>query len=258
MSKEGYRTATIQHTVRTLRAVARQTNLLSPESAKDYLAKTKVSETRKVKICEDLDRFYKYKQIPFTKPRYREIETLPFIPLEMEITQLISGMGRKTACFLQLLRETGMRLGEAFDLKWTDLGLERGVVTVLPEKHSHSRQLKISSTGNQILQTATGSVGKVAVIVAPAGSGLGNINFSPANFVLVIGVNNTFILKNEDTADHTMTSRPGAPSAFDTGDISGLSSSTSITLTVPGTYSYYCQFHPSSMHGTITVIASTP
>jgi integrase len=49
-----------------------------------------------------------------------------------------------SACFLQLLKETGMRTGEAYDLKWTDLDLEKGTVTVLPEKHSHARQLKIS------------------------------------------------------------------------------------------------------------------
>jgi len=144
MSKQGYRTATIQHSVRTLRAVARKCNLLSPETVKDYLARATVSETRKVKICADLGRFYKYKGIQFDKPRYRKIETLPFIPLEVEVSQLVSGVGRKTACFLQLLKETGMRPGEAYDLKWADLDLERGTVTVLPEKHSHARQLKIS------------------------------------------------------------------------------------------------------------------
>jgi integrase len=144
MSKEGYRTATIQHSVRTLRAVARKCNLLNPETVKVYLAKADISETRKVKICEDLDRFYRHKGIRFEKPRYRKIETLPFIPLEVEVSQLISGVGRKTACFLQLLKETGMRTGEAYDLKWTDLDLEKGTVIVLPEKHSHARQLKIS------------------------------------------------------------------------------------------------------------------
>jgi plastocyanin len=110
------------------------------------------------------------------------------------------------------------------------------------------------SAQNQVLQTATGSAGNIVVIVAPAGSGVSLTNFSPSNVTLVIGVNNTIVLKNEDTADHTMTSKPGDPMAFDTGDISGLSSSAPITLTIPGTYYYYCLFHPAYMHGTITVI----
>ena len=94
-------------------------------------------------------------------------------------------------------------------------------------------------------------------IVAPSGAGISEVNFTPANVVLVIGVNNTVVLKNEDTADHTLTSNPGDTFSFDTGDISGLSSSAPIVFTTPGVYPYHCQFHPAYMHGTITVLAST-
>jgi plastocyanin len=94
-------------------------------------------------------------------------------------------------------------------------------------------------------------------IVAPSGAGISEVNFVPANVVLVIGVNNTVVLKNEDTADHTLTSNPGDTFSFDTGDISGLSSSAPIVFTTPGVYPYHCQFHPAYMHGTITVLAST-
>jgi len=99
--------------------------------------------------------------------------------------------------------------------------------------------------------------GVTSYIVAPSGAGISEINFTPANFVLVIGVNNTLVLKNEDTADHTVTSNPGDTFSFDTGDISGLSSSLPIVFTTPGVYGYHCQFHPAYMHGTITVLAST-
>ena len=95
----------------------------------------------------------------------------------------------------------------------------------------------------------------VVVIVAPNNSGATDINFAPANVLLVIGVNNTIILKNADTADHTITSNSGDTFHFDTGDISGETSSGPITFTTPGTYPYHCQFHPSTMHGTITVVA---
>jgi integrase len=144
MQKEGYRPATIRNAVKTLKSLAKKTNLFNVDTTKDYLTKAQVSENRKVKICEDLARFYKWKGIHFNRPRYNKIETLPFIPLEMEVNQLISAMGKKTAVFLQLLKETGIRPGEAWDLKWTDVDLERGVVNVTPEKHSHARQQKIS------------------------------------------------------------------------------------------------------------------
>ena len=113
--------------------------------------------------------------------------------------------------------------------------------------------------GPEVPQTPTGlSGGTVVVIAALAGSGINQVNFSPSNLVLVIGVNNTIVLKNEDTADHTITSNPGDPVAFDTGDVSGLSSSDTIIFTTPGTYAYHCQFHPAYMHGTSTVLASSP
>ena len=115
-----------------------------------------------------------------------------------------------------------------------------------------------SAQGPQIPPTESALVGAATVtIISPAGAGINQENFSPANVVLVIGVNNTIIMKNEDTADHTLTSNPGDPVAFDTGDISGLSSSAPITFTTPGTYGYHCQFHPAYMHGTITVLASS-
>jgi plastocyanin len=96
----------------------------------------------------------------------------------------------------------------------------------------------------------------VVVIVAPNNSGATDINFAPANVLLVIGVNNTIILKNADSADHTITSNSGNSFHFDTGDITGDTSSGPITFANTGSYPYHCQFHPSTMHGTITVVAS--
>jgi len=82
--------------------------------------------------------------LKFDKPRYRKVEKLPFIPLESEIDELIAGMGKRMACFLQLMKETGMRSGEAWATRWSDIDYERSLVLVTPEKHSKPRQLKIS------------------------------------------------------------------------------------------------------------------
>jgi len=105
-----------------------------------------VSLGRKVKICEDLARFYKFKRIPFQMPRYRRIDTIPFVPQDKEVDQLISGCGKKTATFLQLLKETGMRPGEAWGLRWKDFDFGRASVTITPEKGSNARQLRISGS----------------------------------------------------------------------------------------------------------------
>ena len=44
-------------------------------------------------MTDDLARFYRYKQIPLDRPRYRRVEKLPFVPLESEIDQPIAGLG---------------------------------------------------------------------------------------------------------------------------------------------------------------------
>jgi hypothetical protein len=113
MGREGYRKSTIEPCIRALKAIAKKTNLLDPESVKAYLASAFLSENRKEKLADDLARFYTCKHIPFEKPSYRRVEKLPFIPFESEVDQLISGSGAKTAAFLQLPKETGARPGEA-------------------------------------------------------------------------------------------------------------------------------------------------
>jgi integrase len=145
MNKQGFSPATIQAAVKTLRAIARRVNLLNPETVKSYLAMLRVSETRKQKITEDLTRFYEYKKIPFAKPHYRRIEVMPLLPLEVEIDQLASGLGKKSATFILVLKETGMRLGECWNLKWIDLDTESCTIRVTPEKGSNPRTLKIST-----------------------------------------------------------------------------------------------------------------
>jgi len=152
MRKQGYRESTIRPCIRALKAIAKRTNLLNPESVKAYLASAALSESRKEKLTDDLARFYRYKQIAFDRPRYTRIEKLPFIPLESEVDQLIASLGRKSATFLQVLKETGMRPGEAWALRWTDGDYATATITITHEKGSKPRRLKISAQLTQMLQ----------------------------------------------------------------------------------------------------------
>lgn len=111
------------------KSIARRAYLLDPESVKGFLAAASFSEAE---LVEDIDRFYIWKRIPFQKPNYRRIDRLSFIPLESEIDQLISGVGKNTATFIQLLKETGMRPAEAWNLRWTDINTKRLTVDILP------------------------------------------------------------------------------------------------------------------------------
>lgn len=82
--------------------------------------------------------------IQFEPPRYRPTQKFPFIPTEEEIDQLIAACGKVVSTFLQLLKETGVRRGEAWTLQWTDIDMKNRNVGITPEKGSNPRILPIS------------------------------------------------------------------------------------------------------------------
>jgi integrase len=144
MQKNGYRESTTRGTIQALKAVVNRCNLLEHESVKAYLARAECSINRKEKVCEDLDRFYKYKKISWIKPHYDRIDTLPFVPTTQEANDLIACLGPKMSVFTLLLKETGCRFNEGYNLRWQDINPETNTVTITPLKGSNARQLKIS------------------------------------------------------------------------------------------------------------------
>jgi integrase len=125
--------------------LAHHINLLDPEPVKAHLAKAECSINRKAKICEDLDRFYKYQKIQWVKPHYNRVDVLPFVPTRQEVTDLIACLGPKMSVFTQLLKETGCRFGEGYNFRWQDINSNNNAVTITPLKGSYASQMKISS-----------------------------------------------------------------------------------------------------------------
>ena len=146
LKKEGYREGTILTRTKILKTLTKRgSDLFNAESVKEVIANQNWSENTKLNAVISYKAFAKFVGISFDSPKYRGTRKLPFIPMEKEIGQLIAGTGSKTATFLQLLKETGMRCGEAWSLKWLDVNFESKTVTVNnPEKHGNPRMLKIS------------------------------------------------------------------------------------------------------------------
>ena len=147
MKKEGYAESTTTRRVRLLKTLSkRSANLLDPESVKLTIAKQEGwSQTTKEHAVTAYTSFLKMHGETWHPPKYKRVGKLPFIPTETEIDQLIAGSNRKTAAFLQLLKETGMRCGEAWKLEWTDLDFENRTVRITPEKGGNPRILRISN-----------------------------------------------------------------------------------------------------------------
>jgi integrase len=126
--------------------VKRGGDLFEPESIKAVIAAQMTwSNSTKMLMVAAYRKFAIFNNITWTLPRYEVNRKLPFIPLEKEIDDLIASCGKKMAVVLQLLKDTGMRIGEAVELMWTDIDFERKVVLLnRPEKHGNARELKIS------------------------------------------------------------------------------------------------------------------
>ncbi|HUB99749.1 MAG TPA: cupredoxin family copper-binding protein [Solirubrobacterales bacterium] len=81
----------------------------------------------------------------------------------------------------------------------------------------------------------------------PQAVAIADFTYEPAQLTVPAGT--TVEFTNEDSTPHTATSKESG--AFETGSIEKGKTGT-VTLDKPGTYAYYCAFHPF-MKGTITV-----
>ncbi|MGB9676296.1 MAG: tyrosine-type recombinase/integrase, partial [Candidatus Bathyarchaeales archaeon] len=147
LKREGYAEGTITDYVYIIEALAKRgADIFKPETVKETLAAIESwSNTRKWQAVKAYSAFAKLFNLQWTPPKYKPVSKLPFIPTEEELEQLIAGCSFQMATFLKLLKETGMRYGEAFNLKWTDVDFKANTVRITPEKGSNARMFKISN-----------------------------------------------------------------------------------------------------------------
>jgi len=167
LRKEGYSEATIESRVRILRRLVKLgANLSNPESVKEAIARQNWSNGRKELAVEAYSSFLKVFGGTWTPPRYKREESLPWIPIEREIDQLIAGVSRRYEAYLQLIKETGMRAREAFNLRWDQVDLETRTIRVTPEKGSNPRIFNISNKLAAMLSSLPrGAIGFLGTVI---------------------------------------------------------------------------------------------
>ncbi|MDX1813221.1 MAG: site-specific integrase [Candidatus Bathyarchaeia archaeon] len=146
--KEGMTDATIKTFNSAMKRLSKSADISDPESVKEAIAEMKVKENTKVSYCVAYTVFLKFQGKTWKPPRYRYRQKLPeFLPTEEEINSLIAGCGPKTGTILQLIKETGMRIGECLTLKWMCVNFEKRIITLTDaEKHSLPRIFRVSKT----------------------------------------------------------------------------------------------------------------
>jgi integrase len=146
MKKAGYAESTIERRTRLLKVLAsRGANLQDPESIKETIARQTWENSGKEQAVNAYSTLLPMIGKTWNPPFYRRVQKLPFIPIESEIDEIIAGCSHQISAFIQLLKETAMRAGEAYHVRWIDIDLERGTVTVTPEKGSRPRIFSLTN-----------------------------------------------------------------------------------------------------------------
>lgn len=90
-----------------------------------------------------------------------------------------------------------------------------------------------------------------AVIVKMVEKTPGHYTFDPAAITIKAGT--VVVWVNMSDGKHTVTSDPGAPSAFNTTSVVTQNQTFALAFTTPGMYHYRCTIHPATMQAIITV-----
>ena len=118
LKKQGYAEATIKLNYTVLKVLMdRGANLADPEIVKEVIARQSWSQNRRRIVITSYTNFLEFQGLTWDPPRCKITRKIPFIPIEQEIDDLIAGCPNIVATFLQLLKETAMRCGEALRLK---------------------------------------------------------------------------------------------------------------------------------------------
>jgi integrase len=145
LQKDGKAEETVQTALLRLKRIASLTNINDPEQVKATLATLKWKNSSKRQVAVIYTGYLKYIGKTWNAPKYMKENPIAFIPTEQEIDSLISAGRTRTSAFLQLLKETGARMGEAMQLKWIDIDEQRRTIHITAEKGSNDRILPISN-----------------------------------------------------------------------------------------------------------------
>lgn len=145
LANDGLTEGTVENYRKTfLRLLNVGADLYDPDSVKAALAKLPHKNSAKRNMVAQLTRWFEWNGLMWKPPRFTCVCEAPYIPTEEELDSLITALGKKTATFCQLLKDTGARSGEIAQLKWQHIDFTQRLVRITAEKGSNSRVLPLS------------------------------------------------------------------------------------------------------------------
>jgi integrase len=120
-------------------------NLFDPEDVKTKIARHKWKDSVKMLAVYAYDAFCRMEKIEWTKPKYRQQDSLIEVPDEKDLDALIaSTYSKRMMAFLQTLKETYADPGEILRLEWREV--KGNIITINhPVKGHLPGQYEVSS-----------------------------------------------------------------------------------------------------------------
>jgi integrase len=143
MKKQAYEDTTIKATAKRLKHLQMNCHLADSESVKLFVANKKCSNGFKETLIETYDIFMRSIGQQWQKPFYARYDKLPKIPTEERINMLISQATPRMALILSMSKDMGTRPVELAWLKFADINLQNGIVSITGAKHTVGRNGKL-------------------------------------------------------------------------------------------------------------------
>jgi integrase len=145
MEADGQSPYSINRTRKILEQLNHYTNLNNPEEAKAFIANHKVTNATKKHMVYAYDKYAKYYDIQWTKPKYKPQSKAVKVPTKEKVETLINSARQPLCLKLRISAETGMRPVEVFSLKVKDVDLDKGLFYPTTAKNGKPRNLKMST-----------------------------------------------------------------------------------------------------------------
>jgi integrase len=145
LQKQGRAESTVQSKTKLLRILMKRgAELNDPESVKAVIARQPWCPGRKNNGVDAYSSFLRMVGGKWEPPQYKKVDKVPYVPPEGDIDQLVAACSTRVSTFMQLLKETGARPGEAWVSSWNDVNLDAKAINITPEKGSNARILPLS------------------------------------------------------------------------------------------------------------------
>ena len=127
LKKSGYAQSTIETTSQRLKTISKFVDLDDPEEVRGWIANHECSIGYKCGLVDVYDRYVRLNDLEWSKPNYKREDSLIKLPTEERIDKIISEVKLKHSIEFLLMKETGMRPIEIYNLTLRELDLENGV-----------------------------------------------------------------------------------------------------------------------------------